>query len=75
MYSSIRRRKRRNEWVGHILGLIIEGRVEGSNCRVRRRLKYIQQTVKDQEYYSYVKMKRKASNREEWRVVANQSQD
>jgi len=46
LWSSIK--KRRNEWVGHVLRhgglleLIIEGCVEGKNARGRPRMEYMQ---------------------------------
>lgn len=73
--------RRRNEWIGHImrheglLKLIIEGCIDGKNHRGRPRLEYIQQIIKDQGCNSYVEMKRKADNREEWKMAANQSTD
>lgn len=79
MWSSIR--KKRNEWVDHILrhgellGLIIERCVEVKNCRSRRHLEYIQQIVKGRECNSYEEMKRMASDREEWRAAVNQSRN
>jgi len=63
--------KRKNEWIGHIirreglLKLIIKGRVKGKNYRGRPRLEYIRQLIRDQECDSYVRMKKKADNREE----------
>lgn len=79
LWSSIKRR--RNEWIGHVLrhggllGLIIEGCVEGKNARGRPRMEYMQQIIEDQGCTSYKETKRKASNREEWRIATNQSQD
>ncbi|KAF0693084.1 Uncharacterized protein FWK35_00035702, partial [Aphis craccivora] len=73
--------RRRNEWIGHVLrhggllGLIIEGCVEGKNARGRPRMEYMQQIIEDQGCTSYKETKRKASNREEWRIATNQSQD
>uniref|UniRef100_A0A2S2PJ80 Endonuclease-reverse transcriptase n=1 Tax=Schizaphis graminum TaxID=13262 RepID=A0A2S2PJ80_SCHGA len=74
--------RRRNEWIGHImrheglLKLIIEGCIDGKNRRGRPRLEYIQQIIKDlQGCNSYVEMKRKTDNREEWKMAANQSAD
>ena len=74
-------KKRRNEWIGRVmrhgglLGLTIEGCVEGKNCRGRPRMEYIQQIMMDQGCKSYEETKRKASNREEWRIATNQSKD
>jgi len=73
--------KRRNEWIGHImrheglLKLIIEGSIEGKNHRGRSKLEYIQQIINDQGCNSYVEMKRKAEDREGWKMAANQSAD
>lgn len=38
-------------------------------------MEYMQQIIKDQGCYSYEETKRIASNREEWRIATNQSQD
>jgi len=57
-----------------LLKLIIEGRVRQKH-RERPRLEYIQQKLKDQGCDSYVEMKKKADNREEWKTAANQSTD
>ncbi|XP_025417940.1 uncharacterized protein LOC112688792 [Sipha flava] len=79
LWSSIK--KRRNEWIGHVLrhggllGSIIEGCEEGKNARGIPRMKYMQQIIEDQGCTSYKETKRKASNREEWRIATNQSQD
>jgi len=46
-------KKRRNKWIGHVLwhggllGLIIEGWVEGKNYEGRPRLEYIQQIMRE----------------------------
>jgi len=53
----------------------IEGSIDGMNHRGRPRLEYIQQIIKDQGCNSYVDMKRKADDREEWKMAANQSTD
>lgn len=58
-----------------VIGLIIEGCVEGKNYRRKPRMEYIQQIIKDQGCYSYVEPKRKKSIMEEWRITANQIQD
>lgn len=80
LWSSIK--KRRNEWIGHVLrhrillGLIIECCIEGKNVRGRLRMEYMQQIIKDQGCNSYKEIKRKASNREKWIIIAtNQFQD
>jgi len=79
LWSNIK--KRRNEWIGHVLrhggllGLIIEGCVEGKNARGRPRMEYMQQIIEDQGCTSYKETRKKASNREEWRIATNQSQD
>jgi hypothetical protein len=49
--------------------------VEGKNARGRPRMEYMQQIIEDQGCTSYKETKRKASNREEWRIATNQSQD
>jgi len=41
----------------------------------RLRMEYMQQIIEDQGCTSYKETKRKASNREEWRIATNQSQD
>ncbi|VVC29256.1 Hypothetical protein CINCED_3A004138 [Cinara cedri] len=79
LWSSIK--KRRNKLIGHalrhggLLVLIIEGCVEGKNAWGRPRMEYMQQIIEDQGCTSYEETKRKASNREEWRISTNQSQD
>jgi len=60
---------------GGLLGLIIEGCVDGKNPRGKPRMEYMQQIMKDRGCNSYVETKRKANYREEWRAAANQSQD
>lgn len=62
----------RHEW---LLKLIIEGSVEGKKYRGRPKLEYKQKIITGQECYSYVGLKRKAENRGEWRIPANQSTD
>lgn len=60
---------------GGLLGLTIEGCVEGDNSRGRPRMEYImQQVVKNQERNSYGETEGKASNKEEWRIATNHSQ-
>ena len=67
--------KRRNELIGHILrhdgllGLILEGLVDGKNHRGRPRLQYISQIIEDQGCSSYQELKRKASDREAWKLL------
>lgn len=39
----------------------------------RPRLEYIQQMIKDEGWDSYVEIKKKADNREKWKMAANQS--
>ena len=62
-------RKRKKSWIGHILrgdGLlreVMEGRMEGKRPRGRKRMGMIDELKSE----SYVTMKRKAQNREEWR--------
>jgi len=64
--------KRKKNWIGHILrseGLVkdvLEGRMEGKRPRGRKRIGMFD----DIEEGSYVDMKRRAQNREEWRVWA-----
>lgn len=60
---------------GGLLALILEGCVEGKNSRGRPQMEYTQQIIKDQGCNSYEETKRKASNRDEWRISTNQSQD
>jgi hypothetical protein len=38
-------------------------------------MEYMQQIIEDQGSTSYEETKRKVSNREEWRIATNQSQD
>lgn len=38
-------------------------------------MEYMQHIMKDQGCYSYEETKRKASNRKEWIIATNQSQD
>lgn len=66
--------ERRHKWVGHMyrhndfMISILEGKREGSQPRGRPRLSYINQIVKYSGSNSYTEMKRKTSNREEWRA-------
>ena len=61
--------KRKKGWIGHVLrggGLlrdVIEGRMEGKRTRGRPRMGMIDELKGD----SYVNMKRRAENRDEWR--------
>ena len=70
--------KRRDIWIGHIIrqeGLvktILEGSVEGRNCRGRPRLEYIRQVMEDTGCHTYREMKRLTEDREAWRAAANQ---
>lgn len=67
LINALRNRKKR--WIGHILrgeGLlkeVIEGRMEGKRSRGRPRLGMLD----DLKFHSYVDMKRKTEDREEWR--------
>uniref|UniRef100_A0A8D8US24 Uncharacterized protein n=1 Tax=Cacopsylla melanoneura TaxID=428564 RepID=A0A8D8US24_9HEMI len=71
--------ERRHKWIGHMyrhneeMVSIIEGRRQGYQGRGRPRSSYIEQTVKYARCSTYAEMKRKTSNRTEWR--ANQSAD
>jgi len=38
-------------------------------------MEYLQQIIKDQGFNSYEETKRKVSNKEEWIIATNQSQD
>uniref|UniRef100_A0A2S2P7C6 Uncharacterized protein n=1 Tax=Schizaphis graminum TaxID=13262 RepID=A0A2S2P7C6_SCHGA len=73
MWKSIQ--KRRNELIGHILRhdglllLILEGVIDGKNHRGRPRLQYVNQIMEDQECNSYQELKRKASDREAWKLL------
>lgn len=73
MWKSIQ--KRRNELIGHILRhdglllLILEGVIDGKNHRGRPRLQYISQIMEDQGCNSYQELKRKASDREAWKLL------
>lgn len=62
-------------WHGGLLGLIIEGCVKGKNARGRPQMECMQQIIKGKGSNSYKEAKRKASNREEWIITTNQSQE
>lgn len=70
--------KRRNTWIGHVmrheglLEIILEGLVEGKNCRGRPRLQYLNQVMGDMNCPSYNELKRMANDRALWRDAANQ---
>jgi len=65
--------------VGHVLrhqgitSVVLEGAVEGKNCRGRQRFEYIQQIAEDVGCQSYSEMKRLAQDRNSWRGASNQS--
>ena len=62
-------RSRKKNWIGHVLrgkGLmkeVIEGRMEGKRGRGRPRAGMLDELMEK----SYVEMKRKAENREDWK--------
>ena len=74
-------KKRRDVWIGHIyrhpsmIHTILEGMVEGVNCRGRPRLGFIQQIMKDTGCRTYLQMKQLTQDRKRWRDAANQSKD
>jgi len=51
------------------LGLILEGMVGGKNPRGRPRIQHMSQIVEDQECNSCRELKRKASDREAWKLL------
>ena len=61
--------RRKKNWIGHVvrgeglLKLCIEGRLEGKRPRGRPR----KGMIDDLKEGSYIEMKRRAENREEWR--------
>ena len=63
----------KKNWIGHVLrseGLmkeVLEGGIDGKRGRGRPRIGMLDELKKTKEE-SYQKMKRKAENREEWRV-------
>ncbi|VVC41133.1 Reverse transcriptase domain [Cinara cedri] len=71
-------KKRRTKLIGHILRYnsllkrIMEGMIVGKNVVGRPLLNYLQQIMRDVDVPGYKHMKRKAENREEWRVATNQ---
>ena len=73
--------RRRDRLVGHvlrhpgILGLMMEGLVEGSNGRGRPRLQYLRQIAEDVGCDTYEGIKRLSQRRGEWRAASNQSRD
>ena len=62
--------KRKKNWIGHIvrgnglLKLVLEGRMEGKRPRGRPRIGMIDELKEG----SYVSMKRRAEDREKWKV-------
>ncbi|KAI5715577.1 hypothetical protein M8J77_018806 [Diaphorina citri] len=70
--------ERRHRWIGHLyrhndfMVAIIEGKRQGSQGRGRPRERYIDQIVKYSGSETYADMKRKTSDRVEWRAI-NQS--
>lgn len=73
--------RRRNRMVGHILrhpslvSLVMEGTVEGKNCRGRQRLQYATQILEDVGCKKYVEIKRLAQDRMKWKAASNRSKD
>lgn len=71
-------KKRRIKLIEHtprhdsLLKRIMEGMIEGKNVVGRPPLDYLQQIMRDVNVPNYRKMKRKAENREKWRVATNQ---
>ena len=67
--------------VGHVLrhqgitSVVLEGAVEGKNCRGRQRFEYIQQIAEDVGCHSYSEMKRLAQDRNSSRGASNQAKD
>ena len=61
---------RKNNWIGHVVRgdglkkLVLEGRMEGKRPRERPRMGIIDNVLDD----TYGDMKRKAENRENWRI-------
>lgn len=72
--------ERRHRWIGHLyrhsnfMVSIIEGRRHGNQGRGRPRSRYIDQVMKYSGSETYDEMKRKTSDRVEWRAI-NQSSD
>lgn len=62
--------RRKKNWIGHVLGgdgllkVVLEGRMEGKRARERPRIGMID----DLKEGSYVKMKRRADDREKWKA-------
>jgi hypothetical protein len=77
--SSLRRR--RGRFIGQslrhssLLKILLEGEISGKNYIGRPRMEYVGQIMKDVETKSYVRMKRLAKSREDWRAATNQSLD
>ncbi|VVC45162.1 Hypothetical protein CINCED_3A021580 [Cinara cedri] len=71
-------KKRITKLIGHILRhnsllkRVMEGMIVGKNLVGRPPLDYFQQIMRDVDVSGYRHMKRKAENREEWRVATNQ---
>jgi len=72
---------RRDRLVGHILrhesltNTVLEGMVEGENCRGRQRMEYLPQIAEDVSCRNYAEVKRLAQDRTAWRLASNQSHD
>lgn len=54
---------------GGLLRLILEGMVVGKNHKGRLRLQYMSQMIEDRDCDSYQELKRKASDREVWKLL------
>jgi hypothetical protein len=73
--------RRRGRFIGHILRhssllkTVLEREISGKKYRVRPRMEYIAQIMKDVKTKSYVGMKRLAENRVVWRAATSQSLD
>jgi hypothetical protein len=70
---------RRDGMVGHLLwhpglfNFVMEGTVEGKNCRGRQRLQHVTQIFENVGCKNYVEMKRLAHDRRKGRTASNQS--
>ncbi|XP_049957338.1 uncharacterized protein LOC126473992 [Schistocerca serialis cubense] len=73
--------RRRDRLVGHvrrhqgITNLVLEGSVEGKNCRGKPRNEYAKQIQNGVSCSRYWEMKKVAQDRVAWRAASNQSQD